>query len=242
MRNIKLTVEYDGTSFVGWQMQTNGRSVQEEITKVLQQLLQEEITLHGAGRTDSGVHARGQVANFLTASTFDLHPLLNALNGNLPDDICILSIEEVPTQFRARHDAKSRMYRYYVSLAPVAIDRLYRWYVKYSLDVNLMNSIAASIVGEQDFESFCKHAADVDHYRCTVMKSEWILLPGGLVYEIRANRFLHGMVRSLVGTMVDIGRGHTSPHAFPEMMAARDRTKAGMAAPAHGLCLEAVFY
>jgi tRNA pseudouridine38-40 synthase len=96
MRNIKLTVEYDGTNFVGWQTQTNGRSVQEEITNVLEQVLQERITLHGAGRTDSGVHARGQVANFLTGSTCDVSLLLNALNGNLPDDVCIHAIEEVP--------------------------------------------------------------------------------------------------------------------------------------------------
>jgi tRNA pseudouridine38-40 synthase len=242
MRNIKLTLEYDGTHFVGWQTQTNGRSVQEEITRVLRQVLQEKTTLHGAGRTDSGVHARGQVANFLTASTFDVNLLLNALNGNLPDDVCILAIEDVPGQFRARHDAKSRIYRYYISLAPIAIERHYRWYVKYSLDVDLMNLIAASIVGERDFESFCKYAADVDHYRCTVMKSEWTLLPGGLVYEIRANRFLHGMVRALVGTMVDMGRGHAPAAAFPDIMLTKDRTRAGMAAPAHGLYLEEVIY
>jgi tRNA pseudouridine38-40 synthase len=242
MRNIKLTLEYDGTHFVGWQTQANGRSVQEEVSKVLRQVLQERITLHGAGRTDSGVHAHGQVANFLTTSTFDVHPLLSALNGNLPDDVCILSIEEVPERFRARHDAKSRVYKYYVSLAPIAIDRRYRWYVKYSLDVDLMNMIAASIIGERDFESFCKYASDVDHYRCTVMKSEWTPLPGGLVYEIRANRFLHGMVRALVGTMVDMGRRHTPAASFPDIMAAKDRTRAGMAAPAHGLYLEEVIY
>jgi tRNA pseudouridine38-40 synthase len=114
--------------------------------------------------------------------------------------------------------------------------------VKYSLDVDLMNSIAASVVGEHDFESFCKYAAEVDHYRCTVTKSEWAPVPGGLVYEVRANRFLHGMVRTLVGTMVDMGRGHVPASAFPEMMGAKDRTKAGMAAPAHGLCLERVLY
>jgi tRNA pseudouridine38-40 synthase len=242
MRNIKLTLEYDGTHFVGWQTQANGRSVQEEVTKVLRQVLQEKVTLHGAGRTDSGVHARGQVANFLTTSAFDVSPLLNALNGNLPDDVCILVIEEVPERFRARQDAKSRIYRYYVSLAPIAIARRYQWYVKYSLDVDLMNVIAASIIGDWDFESFCKFAADVDHFRCTVMKSEWTSLRGGLVYEIRANRFLHGMVRTLVGTMVDMGRGHTPAAAFPEIMNARDRTKAGMAAPAHGLFLEEVIY
>jgi len=242
MRNIKLTLEYDGTQFVGWQMQSNGRTVQEEITKVVRNVLQEKITLHGAGRTDSGVHARGQVANFLTASTFDLNLLLNALNGNLPDDVCIHAIEEVPEQFRARHDARSRIYKYYVSFAPIAIERYHKWYVKYSLDLELMNVIAASIVGERDFESFCKYASDADHCRCTVTKSEWTPSQSGLVYEIQANRFLHGMVRALVGTMVDMGRGHTPAAAFPDIMAAKDRMNAGMAAPARGLCLEEVIY
>ncbi len=242
MRNLKLTLEYDGTDFVGWQTQTNGRSVQEEIAKVLQQVLQEKITLHGAGRTDSGVHAHGQVANFFTVSSLDVNLLRNALNGILPDDVCIHALEEVPEMFRARHDARSRVYRYLISLAPIAIGRRYQWFVKYSLDVDLMKSIALSIVGENDFESFCKYAADVEHYRCTVTKSEWSVTPNGLVYEVRANRFLHGMVRALVGTMVHIGRGHTPAAAFPEMMAAKDRTKAGMAAPAHGLYLEEVIY
>ena len=242
MRNLKLTLEYDGTNFVGWQTQTNGRSVQEEVAKVLRQVLQERIILHGAGRTDSGVHARGQVANFLTTSTFDVNLLLRALNGNLPDDVCIHGIEEVPEQFRARHDAKSRVYRYEISLSPIAIGRQYRWFVKYVLDVDVMNSIAALIVGEHDFESFCKYAAEVEHYRCTVSKSEWISLPGGLAYEIRANRFLHGMVRALVGTMVDLGRGRTSATTFPDILVAKDRTSAGMAAPAHGLYLEEVIY
>lgn len=242
MRNLKLTLEYDGTNFVGWQTQTNGRSVQEEVTKVLRQILQEKVILHGAGRTDSGVHARGQVANFLTASAFDAHLLLHALNGNLPDDVCIHSMMDVPETFRARHDATSRVYRYHISLAPIAIARQYHWFVKYSLDTDVLDSIAAMILGEHDFESFCKYAADVDHFRCTVTKSEWTSKPGGLVYEIRANRFLHGMVRALVGTMVEMGRGHTPASTFPDIMAARDRTIAGMAAPAHGLYLQEVIY
>jgi tRNA pseudouridine38-40 synthase len=105
-----------------------------------------------------------------------------------------------------------------------------------------MNVVAASIVGDQDFESFCKYASDADHCRCTVTKSEWIRVRNGLVYEIQSNRFLYGMVRALVGTMVEMGRGHTPAAAFPDIMTAKDRTRAGMAAPAHGLCLEEVIY
>lgn len=242
MRNIRLTLEYDGTDFVGWQTQANGRSVQEEITKVLQQVFQEKIIVHGAGRTDSGVHARGQVANVHTTSSLDLHSIRNALNGMLPDDVCVHSIEEVPEKFHARHDARSRLYKYSISLQPLAIARTYQWFVKYSLDMPVIQTIASSIIGDHDFESFCNYAADVSHYRCTVTKSEWATTPSGVVYQIRANRFLHGMVRSLVGTMVEIGRGHAPATSFPEIMAAKDRTRAGMAAPASGLCLEEVTY
>lgn len=242
MRNIKLVLEYDGTEFVGWQSQTNGRSVQDVITNVLDQILQEPITLIGAGRTDSGVHARGQVANFKTSSTLGVSTILTALNGTLPEDIYVHSAEEVDEKFHARFDAKERLYRYYISLKPTAIGRQYHWYVKYDLDGELMNKVAQQIVGEHDFASFTKSESLVPHYRCTVFQSEWTKTPSMLIYTIRANRFLHGMVRALVGTMVDIGRGYIPASAFEEIMAARDRRKAGMAVPACGLFLEEIRY
>jgi tRNA pseudouridine38-40 synthase len=242
MRNIKLILEYDGTDFVGWQSQPNGRSVQDEIARVLQQVLQEKVNLIGAGRTDSGVHARGQVANFLSGSSLNVGSLRHALNGNLPDDVCVVSAEEVHENFHARYDAKARVYKYDISFAPLAIGRQYRWFVKYSLDLDAMQRVAKSILGDHDFESFCNYAAEVNHYRCMITQSEWALSATGLVYEVRANRFLHGMVRALVGTMVDVGRGYTPESSFAGIMKAMDRTKAGMAAPAHGLCLEEVLY
>jgi tRNA pseudouridine38-40 synthase len=242
MRNIKLLVEYDGTDFVGWQIQAQGRSVQEELTRVLSRVLQEDVNLIGAGRTDSGVHARGQVANFRTHTTLDLPSLLQALNGLLPDDICVRSAEDVPEDFHARFDARERFYRYYVSLRPVAITRKYQWYVKSALDREMMSKVAAEILGEHDFNSFCRQQSEVHHYRCSVMQSEWVTHGDSLVYEIRANRFLHGMVRALVGTMVDIGRGYLSGAVFGEILAAKDRTAAGPAAPARGLFLEEVVY
>jgi tRNA pseudouridine38-40 synthase len=242
MRNIKLVLEYDGTDFVGWQSQTNGRSVQDVITNVLDQILQEPITLIGAGRTDSGVHARGQVANFKTNSSLGVSSILAALNGTLPEDIYVHSAEEVDEKFHARFDAKERVYKYYIALKPTAIGRQYHWFVKYDLDARLMNDVARQIIGEHDFESFTKSEALVPHYRCTVFGSEWTKTPSMLIYEIRANRFLHGMVRALVGTMVDIGRGYIPASAFQEIMAAKDRRKAGMAAPACGLFLEEIRY
>jgi len=242
MRNIKLVVEYDGTDFVGWQSQANGRSVQDEISKVLRQVLQESVTLIGAGRTDAGVHARGQVANFRTATTLETSAILNALNGLLPEDICVHSAGEVSEDFHARYDARERMYRYYIASRPGAVNRRFQWFVKFPLNVSVMNNVGAQIMGEHDFTSFCKAEADVDHHRCTVSISEWRQMEDLIVYEIKANRFLHGMVRALVGTMVDIGRGFTPAPAFAEILNARDRTKAGMAAPSLGLFLEEVTY
>ncbi len=242
MRNIKLLIEYDGTNFVGWQSQANGRTVQAEITGVLEQILQGPVNLIGSGRTDSGVHARGQVANFRTESSLSVGSILSGLNGILPDDIYVYAVEEVPEAFHSRFDARERMYRYFISLRPSAIGRQYQWYVKYDLHVPLMNDVAAQILGEQDFESFCKYEAEVNHYRCNIVTSRWTVEGARLVYEIRANRFLHGMVRALIGTMVDVGRGYIPTEAFRQIMDAKDRRKAGMAAPPQGLFLEDVTY
>jgi tRNA pseudouridine38-40 synthase len=242
MRDIKLLIEYDGTNFVGWQSQINGRSVQDEITKVLDQLLQEPVNLIGSGRTDSGVHARGQVGSFKTNAHLGVGSMLSGLNGILPEDIYIHAVEEVHEGFHARFDAKQRVYRYFISMKPTAIGRHYQWFVKYDLNLAAMNAVAAQIVGEQDFESFCKYEAEVKDHRCTVAKSVWKETPGMYVYEVRANRFLHGMVRALVGTMVDVGRGFIPVASFRDILAARDRRKAGMAAPPQGLFLEEVLY
>ena len=242
MRDIKLLIEYDGTSFVGWQSQANGRSVQDEITKVLDQILQEPINLIGAGRTDAGVHARGQVASFRTNSHLGVGSVLSGLNGILPEDIYIHSVEEVAEGFNARYDARERLYRFYCSMKPTSIGRHYQWYVKYDLNITAMNAVASQIVGEHDFESFCKFEAEVRHHRCVVSRSVWKEIPGMYVYEIRANRFLHGMVRGIVGTMIDVGRGFIPVTAFREIVTAKDRRKAGMAAPPQGLFLEEVTY
>lgn len=242
MRGIKLVIEFDGTNFVGWQIQPNGRSVQEEITKVLEQVLQESVNLIGAGRTDSGVHARGMVAGFKTDSTLGVGSILSSLNGILPDDIFVHSVEEVPETFHARYDAKDRMYRYFIGLRPTAIGRSYQWHVKYTLNVAAMNEVAAMLLGEHDFTSFCKFDPEVKSLISTVSESAWLSTPTTLTYQIRANRFLHGMVRGLVGTMIDIGRGYTPVEEFMPILDACDRRRAGMAAPPHGLFLEEVRY
>jgi tRNA pseudouridine38-40 synthase len=241
MPNIKLLIEYDGTHFVGWQIQPNGRSVQEEIARVLSRVLQEPVNLIGAGRTDAGVHARGQVANFRTVSALRPESLLDALRGLLPHDITVHRADEVPFSFHARYDADYRIYRYFISREAHAIGRLYSWQVRYPLDIAMMDGVARQLIGEHDFEAFCKAAAS-RHYRCRVLESMWQDQGDRLVYEIKANRFLHGMVRGLVGSMVDVGRGYTSPEELHTIFVSRERSRSGMAAPAHGLFLEEVHY
>lgn len=242
MRNIKLMVEYDGTDFVGWQIQAHGRTVQEEIEKALGQILQEKVNVIGAGRTDAGVHARGQVANFRTQSTLSLNAIQGGLQGLLPEDIVIQAADEVDNDFHARFSAKGRIYRYYISKQPTALNRRFCWFVKFRLSTQWMSQCADSIVGTCDLTSFCVAKSDVKHHMCTVNFARWIERDAMLVFEIGANRFLHGMVRALVGTMVDVGRGYFTLGDFTKILEAKDRSAAGMSAPPQGLFLEQIIY
>jgi tRNA pseudouridine38-40 synthase len=242
MRCLKLTIEYDGTDFVGWQSQLNGRAVQDEVIRALHQVLGEDVTLIGAGRTDSGVHARGQVAGFRTENVIAPGKLFNALNGLLPEDVRVHAVEEVPVTFHARFDARQRRYSYRISLKPTALDRRTSWFVKFPLDARLMKAAAEQVLGKHDFGAFCKHEAEVENRVCTVVLSRWTPEGDRLVYDVAADRFVHGMVRVLVGTMVGIGRGFTPISSLAGIMASHDRSAAGEAAPARGLCLEEVLY
>ena len=242
MPNIRLILEYDGTDYVGWQFQINGRSVQEEVEKALKQILQSNIRITGGGRTDAGVHARGQVASFSIERTVEINELAKSINAVLPYSIIVQEAMEVPSDFNARHDAKSRRYSYFISQKPTAIQRAYCWQVFQKLDFALMQQCAQHIIGEHGFRSFCKVETDVHQHRCTVRSAEWKKKDGLFVFEITANRFLHGMVRTLVGTMVNVGRGHTKLEDFVSILEAKDRSVAGMAAPAKGLFLEEILY
>ena len=242
MRNIKLLIEYDGTRYCGWQRQENGSTVQAEIENVLAKVLQENVHIIGAGRTDAGVHARGQVANFRTESLLELGEIHNALNGLLPEDIVVHAVHDVPIEFHARYSAKERIYSYCITRRPAALTRAFSWYVKYDLKIDAMRWAAASIVGAHDFGSFCKMNSDVEHHRCDVMAARWECEDALLKFTIRADRFLHGMVRALVGTMVDVGRGYTPLDDFVKILEKRNRAEAGQAAPAQGLVLEEVVY
>ena len=242
MRNIKLLIEYDGTDYCGWQRQENGRTIQGEIEAALQSLLQEKVDVIGAGRTDAGVHARGQVANFRTASSLQLYEFRNGLNALLPEDIVVLEAGDAPAEFHARYSAKERSYSYHITRRPSALLRCYSWYVKYDLDVDVMRWAAAAMLGEHDFGSFCKSASEAEHHCCIVSQASWEVDGTDLHFTIRANRFLHGMVRAMVGTIVDVGRGYITVEDFVDILGIKDRAHAGMAAPAKGLTLESVLY
>ena len=240
MRNIKLLIEYDGTNFVGWQIQPNGRSVQGEIKKAIKEIINEDVNLIGASRTDAGVHARGQVANFKCENKIPTESLKKALNSILPDDIVIHAIEEVDPNFHARYSAVEKTYRYFITKNKIAIGRNYFWFVKYELDFENLKKCAELIIGKHDFEIFSKKGTNVKDYICEVRSAEWKIEDDKLIFEITANRFLYGMVRGLVGAMVDVARGRFDIDVFKKILLEKCNDFEIMHAPASGLVLESV--
>lgn len=243
MRNLRFLIEYDGTRYSGWQRQAEDPTIQGALEDALRSILREEVSVIGAGRTDAGVHAAGQVANCRTASSMDPGQVLRGVNALLPDDIVVLRSEEVRESFHARFDAVARRYTYSVALAPTALDRHRVWHVRYRLDLPLMAEAAGIILGTHDFTSFCKADSEVSGHNCSVRNAVWEEAGRGrLMFTITADRFLHGMVRALVGTMIDVGRGYSSVDDFRDALLRRHRNAAGPAAPPSGLVLEEVFY
>ena len=242
LRNIKLEIEYDGTNFYGWQVQPKLRTVQGEIEDRLNTILKHKVNLIGAGRTDVGVHALGQVANFKTENQLNKESILRGLNGLLPDDVVIKKVEEVDLDFNARYSAKSRVYKYRVYLGRTAILRKYVWEVLYSLNLDKILKATDELQGERDFSSFCVAESTKENNICKVTSATWEKSGNELVFKIEADRFLHTMIRSLVGTLIEVGRGYFSVSDFVKIMSAKDRRKAGPSAPACGLYLVEVKY
>lgn len=242
--HVRLTLEYEGTAYRGWQRQPVGPTLQEVLEKALETWLREKVRLVAAGRTDAGVHAEGQVACFHTRSRPDLDALATGLNALTPADVSIRGADEVPEGFDPRRDARSRLYEYRLlnQRWPRALWRHTAWHVRAPLDLEAMARAAACLVGEHDFSAF--RAAD-RVARCAVrrvFRSEIEANDGIVRYRIEANSFVKHMVRNIVGTLVEVGRGRRSPESIVELMASRDRRRAGPAAPPHGLCLLAVRY
>lgn len=244
MRNIKLTIEYDGTDFIGWQIQKEGRTVQGIIRDVIWQITGEKVKLIGAGRTDSGVHATGQVANFHTESGLSTEELHKALNALLPDDVAVAAVEEVDEDFNARYTALSRRYRYLILNRgyPSPIMRRYVWYVPRELDANLMNRALKVLEGTHDFSSFQRRGNSRKNPVCTVMEALCRREGDMIRIEVEADSFLRGMVRAIVGTLLKVIEHAEPEEKMTEILAAKDRSAAGPSAPPHGLCLIKVRY
>ncbi|MDP8298711.1 MAG: tRNA pseudouridine(38-40) synthase TruA [Candidatus Tantalella remota] len=244
MRNIKLTISYDGAAYKGWQLQKTGSTVQGKLEKAIKEVFGKEHRLHGAGRTDSGVHAKGQVAHFKTASRIPVEKISPAFNALLPDDIVVKRTEEVADKFHSRFDAKSKLYRYNIlnSRQRDPFEERYTWRVPYKLNLTRMRKEAAELLGRHDFKSF--QASD-KRERSSVREISTIKLrkKGKMItLDIEGDGFLYNMVRNIAGTLVDIGRGYLSAGSMKEIIETKDRTKAGPTAPAKGLFLIEVRY
>jgi tRNA pseudouridine38-40 synthase len=242
MRNIRLIIEYDGTDFHGWQYQPDLRTIQGEIQRAMKIIFKREINIIGAGRTDTGVHAKGQAANFLIDHPMPVSTIKAALNGNLPGDVRIISADEVDEKFHARYDAIKRHYSYTITRQEKAINRFYVWCHKSDLNIEKMQHASNYLLGEHDFKAFCHADENMNHYRCFVEQIVWEQNNELLTLNIIANRFLHNMARIIVGTMINIGRGFTPVEQIPQILESRDRRSAGPTVPAKGLCLKKVYY
>ena len=245
LKNFKLIIEYDGTNYHGWQRQKEDATIQGEIEKALWVMTRNHVILIGSGRTDAGVHALGQVANFRCDTNLEPDMFQRGLNSLLRDDIVIKSCRRVDDAFHARYDAVSKIYHYSIFNKPVpaAINRQYAWSIRKRLDIEAMQVAASYITGNHDFKAFEGSGSPRSHTTRHVMVADLIETDDlRLTFRIEADGFLRFMVRNIVGTLVDVGLGKRAPAEFNEILKSKDRTMAGATAPAQGLCLMEVKY
>ncbi len=244
MRNIKLIIEYDGSGYVGWQWQPNGLSIQQVLEDALSKILKEPVRVISSGRTDSGVHAMGMIAAFRTKKNVPLKAFREGLNSILPPDIAVRDAFEMPAEFHPRKDALGKLYRYTIWNTPLRspLNRFNSWQLKDELDLEAMRVAAAHFIGEKDFSAF--RAAKCSA-KTTVRRIDSLEIyrdKDFIFIDVKGNGFLRNMVRIIVGTLVEVGRGAMSPGDIPEVLEGCDRVKSGITAPPQGLCLVEVFY
>jgi tRNA pseudouridine38-40 synthase len=259
-RIFKITVSYDGTRYVGWQRQAEGVSIQGLIEESLARFEGRPVTVHGAGRTDAGVHALGQVASAQLSGGHDTAELFRGLNALLPADVRVVQVDQVGDDFHARFSARSKTYRYAIRNEPIVspFEYPFVWHVPDRLDAGAMRAAAATLMGTHDFACFRSAGTEIRNTTRTITRSEILdnsqlpipivpppttnHQPGFVAYEVTANGFLHHMVRAIAGTLVDVGRGRRSPESMPRLLDGRNRADAGPTAPPQGLFLVAVTY
>lgn len=235
-------ISYNGTHYHGWQNQKNAVGVQQVVEEALSKLLREDISIVGSGRTDTGVHCIQQFFHADIEKVFIPNDLVHRLNAFLPKDIAIRNIFQVRDEAHARYDAYERSYQYKITRVKDPLLVGYAYYYFRDLDIPTMERASALLIGEHDFECFSKVKTDVNHFICNIKEASWNQKGDVLVFSITANRFLRGMVRAVVGTLLDVGNGKLTVKQFQEVLKSKDRKKAGMNAPPEGLYLTQVKY
>ncbi|CAM3425875.1 tRNA pseudouridine(38-40) synthase TruA [Flavobacterium chungbukense] len=233
---------YNGTHYHGWQIQPNASSVQETLNKAFSVLLNEQISIMGAGRTDTGVHATEMFGHFDTEKTLEVPVLVHKLNSYLPKDIAIFNIIPVHDDAHCRFDATKRTYEYHINTIKNPFLQELSWYVNQKLDFDLMNEAAQLLLKHTDFQCFSKVNTDVNTFDCTIFEAFWKQEKGKLIFTISANRFLRNMVRAIVGTLINIGLHKITLADFEDIIASKSREKAGFSVPADGLYLTNIYY
>ncbi|TYP50339.1 tRNA pseudouridine(38-40) synthase TruA [Thermosediminibacter litoriperuensis] len=242
--NVKILLEYDGTNYHGWQKQNNALTVQEVLEKAVYVLTGERVSIIGAGRTDAGVHARGQVANFRTNTRIPVERLPYALNSKLPEDITVKGAKAVPDDFHARYSARAKVYTYSIYNAPFPspLLRRYSYFFPLPLDVEAMRRAGKAFMGVHDFAAFRASRSTVKSSVRNITRLDVKKCGDLITIEVEADGFLYNMVRIIAGTLLEVGTGKRDPEEIPSIIESRDRERAGVTLPAHGLCLEKVIY
>ena len=244
MPNYKISIQYDGSNYFGWQSQPSGRTIQDNIVKAIHQITHQNINLIGSGRTDSGVHALGQVANFSLDTEIDEVKFRKSLNSLLPADIAVKSIKEVHENFHARFDAKRRSYLYFISQdkSPFLDKFTYQYPYFNKINMSHLKSLSNVLIGKHDFTSFCRSNTDTENKICSIYELNWKMTRDLLIFKIEADRFLHGMVRTIVGTLLSLSQKSKLPSVLETILMDKARSSAGEASPSKGLFLFKVKY
>ena len=242
-KNFKITIEYDGTNYCGWQIQKSESTIQGVIKRTLEDIVKiDNINIVGSGRTDSGVHALGQVFNVKIETKMNPNQIMKAMNSNLPKDIRVVFSDIVDDGFNARFSALDREYVYKVTKERSAFDYKYYWNYPYDYDISILKECADIVLKQENFYNFCRPSPDIKNYNCTINCSDWDIVDNILNYKINANRFLHHMVRMLVGTMLDVSRGNISKNVFLRLFDEDASKNKVLTAPPRGLYLLKVKY